>query len=61
MPTGLREYGFRFHFYGYDIGEPKHIHVLGNGGTAKIWLEPIELLEAKGFNTVDVRRIMDVV
>ncbi|MBB5276106.1 hypothetical protein HNR26_002158 [Rhizobium rosettiformans] len=61
MPTVLRKYGFRFHFYGFDMGEPRHIHVSGHGGTAKIWLEPIELVEAKGFNTADLRRIMDVV
>lgn len=43
------------------MGEPCHIHVTGHGGTAKIWLEPIELVEAKGFNVTDMRRIMEVV
>jgi len=61
MPTVLRKYGFRFHFYGSDMGEPRHIHVSGNGGKAKIWLEPIELVSSKGFNTADLRRILDVV
>lgn len=41
--------------------EPRHIHVTGHGGTAKIWLEPIELVEAKGFNAGDLKRIMAVV
>jgi hypothetical protein len=61
MPTVLRKYGFRFHFYGSDMGEPRHIHVSGHGGTAKIWLEPIELVEARGFHAGDLKRIMDVV
>lgn len=61
MPTVLRKYGFRFHFYGFDMGEPRHIHVAGHGGTAKIWLEPIELVEAKDFNAGDLKRIMEVV
>ncbi|WP_377291498.1 DUF4160 domain-containing protein [Rhizobium sp. SG2393] len=61
MPTVLRKYGFRFHFYGYGMGEPRHIHVTGHGGTANIWLDPIGLVEAKGFNAAEVRRIMNVV
>jgi hypothetical protein len=61
MPTVLRKYGFRFHFYGSDMSEPRHIHVAGHGGEAKIWLEPIELVEAKGFKAVDLGRIMEVV
>lgn len=61
MPTVLRKYGFRFHFYGADMGEPRHIHVSGHDGKAKVWLEPVDLADAKGFNTGDMRRIMDVI
>lgn len=61
MPTVLRKYGFRFHFYGSDMGEPRHIHVSGNDGKAKIWLEPVKVAGAKGFNAGDMRRILDVV
>ena len=61
MPTVLRKYGYRFHFYGSDMGEPRHIHVTGHGSTAKVWLEPIELFEANGFYTAELKRIMNVI
>ncbi|WP_348532420.1 DUF4160 domain-containing protein [Rhizobium sp. RU36D] len=35
MPTVLRKYGFRFHFYSADRYEPPHIHIDGNGGEAR--------------------------
>jgi hypothetical protein len=60
MPTVLRKYGFRFHFFGADMTEPPHIHVTGHGGGAKIWLNPIELVHAEGFKTGDLRRILEV-
>ncbi len=47
MPTVLRKYGIRFHFYGSDMHEPPHIHAAGHGGNAKVWLEPIEIAEQK--------------
>jgi hypothetical protein len=45
MPTVLRKYGIRFHFYGSDMNEPPHIHAAGHGGVAKVWLEPIKVAE----------------
>jgi hypothetical protein len=61
MPTVLRKYGFRFHFFGSDMAEPRHIHVSAHDGKAKIWLEPVRVEEAKGFNAGDMRRILGVV
>lgn len=58
MPTVLRKYGYRFHFYGSDMGEPRHVHVSGQGGKAKIWLEPVKIAEAQGFNAGDMKRIL---
>jgi len=49
MPTVLRENGYGFHFYASDGGEPAHVHVSKNDGTAKVWLEPI--LSVKYFST----------
>ncbi|TPW28728.1 DUF4160 domain-containing protein [Pararhizobium mangrovi] len=60
MPTVLRRYGYRFHFYGSDMNEPPHIHVSGHGAQAKIWLEPIVLAEEKGFKASDLKRILSV-
>lgn len=61
MPTVLRKYGFRFHFYSGDRFEPPHIHASGQDGKAKIWLEPVKLAGAKGFNANDMKRIFSVV
>lgn len=40
VPVLLREAGFRFEFTSRDRPEPPHVHVVGNGGTAKVWLMP---------------------
>jgi len=61
MPTVLRKYGFRFHFYSADRYEPPHIHVDGNGGEAKVWLADLNVAEAGGFSQRDLARILEVV
>ena len=61
MPTVLRKYGIRFHFYGYDMRERPHIHASGQGGSAKVWLDTIEFADLKGFNSADQKRIVKVV
>jgi len=60
MPTVLRKYGIRFHFYGSEMDEPAHIHAEGHGGTAKVWLDPVAFAEHKGFKASDLKRIMEV-
>jgi len=60
MPTVLRKYGIRFHFYGSDMDEPPHIHAEGHGGQAKIWLGSLEFAEHQGFKASDLRRIVEV-
>jgi len=60
MPTVLRKYGIRFHFYGSDMNEPPHIHASGQGGKAKVWLEPIAMAEHQGFKTSELKRILEV-
>ena len=61
MPTELRKYGLRFHFYSGDGHEPPHIHVDGNGCEAKVWLDAVRLAKAKGFNQKDITRILETV
>ena len=49
-----RERGYVFKFYASDGREPAHVHVLGNGGDAKIWLMPsVEIADSWGY---DVRQ-----
>ena len=42
MPAVFRYKGFRFFFYSNEGSprEPVHIHVRGEGGEAKFWLQP---------------------
>lgn len=61
MPTVLRRYGIRFHFYGSDMDEPPHIHASGHGGRAKVWLTPVEMAEHQDFKGSDLKRILEVV
>ena len=61
MPTVLRKYGIRFHFYGSDMGEPPHIHATGNDGAAKVWLHSAEFADCRGFKSSDLKRILEVV
>ncbi|MEI8334454.1 MAG: DUF4160 domain-containing protein [Chloroflexota bacterium] len=49
MPTVLRIAGYEFFFRAGDCAEPPHIHVRGNGGTAKAWLDPVTL-ERSSYN-----------
>jgi Domain of unknown function (DUF4160) len=61
MPTVLRKYGYRFHFYSADGHEPPHIHVDGNGGVAKVWLKDIMIAKVHGFGDKELARIMGVI
>lgn len=46
-PTVFREGGFRFYFFSRE--EPRmHVHVQGQSGEAKFWIEP-EILLAQNF------------
>jgi hypothetical protein len=40
MPTTLRTGPYRFYFYSYDCGEPRHTHVDRENKSAKFWLDP---------------------
>jgi hypothetical protein len=49
MPEILRVGGFRFFFFSREGHEQRHIHVEQAERYAKFWLDPIELVEARGF------------
>lgn len=58
MPTALRIGAYRFYFYSYDCGEPRHMHVDRDAYTLKIWLDPdIHLADNHGFSRREVRDI----
>lgn len=60
-PTIFRAKGFRFFFYSRE--EPRmHVHVLGERGRAKVWLEPrIEVATSRGLSERDLRITLDLI
>jgi hypothetical protein len=58
MPTALRTGPYRFYFYSYDCGEPRHMHADREHMSAKFWLDPdVSLAENYGFNRKELRDI----
>ena len=58
MPTALRIGPYRFYFYSYDCGEPRHMHVDQENMSAKNWLDPVvSLAENHGYNRKELREI----
>jgi hypothetical protein len=62
LPTIHREEGFRFGFYSADrVKEPPHVHAVGSGGSAKVWLTPVRLAEASGLSDSELRTVLRIV
>ncbi len=57
MPTLIIE-GYKFRFYAQDRGEPPHAHVLRGGNDAKVWLSPVRLEYAYGYNEREINQIL---
>lgn len=60
MPTVLRERGYRFSFYSYDLAEPIHVHVTKAGCEAKFWLLPIRLAWNRRFREQELLEIIEI-
>lgn len=60
-PTVFREGGFRFFFFSRE--EPRmHVHVQGQNGEAKFWLEPtIELALSDGLTRIEISTALRLV
>lgn len=60
-PTVFREGGFRFYFFSRE--EPRiHVHVTGQRGEAKFWLEPdIALAQNYGLSPADLAYVQRLV
>jgi len=61
MPTTLRIGPYRFFFYAGDRDEPQHTHVERDNNTAKFWLDPVRLQNARGFGRNEINRIQRLV
>jgi hypothetical protein len=61
VPTLRREAGFHFAFSSRDRPEPPHVHVLGNDGSAKIWLTPsVRMHKARGYSRREREQIVRI-
>jgi hypothetical protein len=61
VPTVLRERSFRFFFWSNERNEPPHVHVESGDGYAKFWLSPVSLAESVGYDSNEVRQLLDIV
>jgi hypothetical protein len=60
-PTVFREGGFRFYFFSREESRV-HVHVQGQSGEAKFWLEPsIELAQAVGLSQREINEALRLV
>jgi hypothetical protein len=57
MPTLLHQGAFRFWIVMADCAEPRHVHVSGGGGSAKIWLDPVSIASAAGYSRHERQRL----
>ena len=60
MPTLHLESGYAFRFFSADRKEPPHVHVYGNGGSAKLWLATIEVAASRGYNQRQLHQILAI-
>lgn len=61
MPTLFKENGFRFFFYSNESQEPCHVHVVGRGGEAKLWMPQCAFEYVYGLNAKDLKDILLIV
>ena len=60
-PTVFREDGFRFYFFSREEAR-LHIHIHGESGEAKFWIEPrIELAQNYGLSENDLGRVRKLI
>ena len=57
----LRVLGYCFFFFSRGGQEARHIHVEQAERYAKFWLEPIELVEARGFRGSELRELYSLI
>ena len=61
MPTVLRVSGYRFFFFSLEGKEPPHVHVEQAERYAKLWLEPVAIVQSRGFRSRELSEIMRIV
>jgi len=57
LPTVLRWNGYRVYFFSNEGDEPPHILVEKGGGTAKVWLDTLELARSVGLSNREIAEL----
>lgn len=52
---------YRFFFYSFDCGEPKHVHVRRDRSVCKFWLDPVALGNNNGYSASELNRIRRII
>lgn len=61
MPTVLIDGPYRFFFYSADRNEPPHVHIERDKSSAKFWLDPIRINNSKGYTSVELNKLQQIV
>ncbi|OGQ54322.1 MAG: hypothetical protein A3J24_03140 [Deltaproteobacteria bacterium RIFCSPLOWO2_02_FULL_53_8] len=60
MPTILIDGSYRFFFYSNEGFEPRHVHVKGNGGEAKLWIPSCRVSWSYNLNAAQLKQILNI-
>ena len=61
VPTWLIQRGYRFGTVAADCAEAPHVHVVGHGGAATFWQDPVRLVQTVGYNARDLHEVARIV
>jgi hypothetical protein len=59
-PTLINESGYRIHMYTNDH-KPPHVHVKKAENEARVQLDPVELMDNRGYNPREIKAILELV
>jgi hypothetical protein len=61
-PTIHRERGYKFHFWVGEVAqEPPHIHVWGQGGDMKVWLDSLEIADCYKISAHEQTKLLKII
>jgi len=60
VPKLLDVEGYRFFFFSNEGREPPHVHVEKADGSAKLWLQPVQVAYSYDLTPAELRRIREL-
>lgn len=52
---------FSVSFSSQDMGEPPHVHIKSEKGSAKVWLSPVKVARNNGFNERELHKALNTI